>query len=170
MAPAAAHYLMAGGLPALGALSRRCSSSVFLPDLPAPPLRPPCTGRPRRSPSPTALCPRKRPCCPPSSTRRPCSSTPPPRPRRLAYPKPARGSRGALLAHSCSGVINRTRRFHEIYAAVAHVLDPSPNTTSKKICNCHVLFIGRGGVSAVLQPACGAFPARSRRAHQKKTS
>ena len=47
---------------------------------------------------------------------------------------------------------------------------PLPNTTSKKTCNCHVLFIGHGGVPAVLQPACGAFPARPRRAYQKTTS
>ena len=70
-------------------------------------------------------------------------------------------------AHSCSGAINRTRRFHEIYAVVVHVLDPSPNPTSEKNCNCHVLFIGSGGVFAVLQPVCGAFSAHFRRAYKK---
>ena len=70
-------------------------------------------------------------------------------------------------AHSCPGAINRTRRFHEIYAVVVHVLDPSPNPTSEKNCNCHVLFIGRGGVFAILQPVCGAFSAHFRRALKK---
>ena len=83
-------------------------------------------------------------------------------PSRLPHLAPAVG-----WAHSCSGAINRTRRFHEIYAVVVHVLDPSPNPTSEKNCNCHVLFIGRGGNFAVLQPVCSAFSAHFRRAYKK---
>ena len=44
---------------------------------------------------------------------------------------------------------------------------PAPTPPAKKNCNCHALFIGSGGVPAVLQLVCGAFPAHFRRAYKK---